>query len=58
MDFSHPARTGQLRRQVQDFMDRYIVPAIPDWQREVDAGNPHHAFMVDLMVLARDEGLW
>jgi acyl-CoA dehydrogenase len=58
MDFSHPARTGQLRRQVQDFMDRYIVPAIPDWQREVDAGNPHPAFMEDLKVLARDEGLW
>ncbi len=58
MDFSYSERTGQLRRQVQDFMDRYVIPSIPDWQREVAAGNPHPALVEDLKTLARDEGLW
>ena len=47
-----------LHRQLTQFMDRYVVPAMPDWSREVAAGNPHPALMEDLKALAREEGLW
>ena len=58
MDFSYSPRTEELRRKVQDFMDRYIIPAIPRWQIEVAGGHPHPDFMEDLKTLAQDEGLW
>ncbi|MBM4220377.1 MAG: acyl-CoA dehydrogenase [Gammaproteobacteria bacterium] len=58
MDFAYSPRVDELRRKVQDFMDRYIIPAIPQWQREVDAGNSHPALIEDIKTLAREEGLW
>lgn len=39
-------------------MDRYILPAMPLWDKEVAAGQPHPSFMEDLKALAREEGLW
>ena len=58
MDFEYSPRVQALHRQVTQFMDRYVVPAMPDWSREVASGNPHPALMEDLKTLAREEGLW
>jgi acyl-CoA dehydrogenase len=58
MDFEYTPRTQQLRGQVSEFMERHVVPAMPLWEQEVAAGNPHPGFMADLKALARDAGLW
>jgi len=58
MDFEYSPRVQALHRKVTQFMDRYVVPAMPEWSREVAAGNPHPALMEDLKTLAREEGLW
>lgn len=58
MDFEYTPRVEALRHQLTQFMDRYVVPAMADWSREVAAGNPHPALMEDLKTLAREEGLW
>lgn len=58
MDFEYSPRVQSLHRKVTQFMDRYVVPAMPEWSREVAAGNPHPALMEDLKTLAREEGLW
>ena len=54
MDFEYSPRVQALHRQVTQFMDRYVVPAMPEWSREVAAGNPHPALMEDLKTLARE----
>ena len=37
MDFEYTPRTADLRRQVLEFMERYIIPAMPrtrvNWRR-------------------------
>ena len=58
MDFAYSPRMLSLQHQLTQFMDRYVLPAMSDWTREVAAGNPHPALMEDLKELARDEGLW
>jgi acyl-CoA dehydrogenase len=58
MDFAYSSRVEALRAQLGRFMDRHVLPAAPEWQREVEAGNPHPQVMEQLKALARDEGLW
>lgn len=58
MDFAYSPRVEDFRSKVGAFMENYVVPAIPDWDKEVADGNPHPAFMEDLKTLAREEGLW
>jgi acyl-CoA dehydrogenase len=58
MDFEYSPRVERLRRQVQDFMEDRVLPAIPQWRHDVAAGNPHPPCMEDLKALARAEGLW
>ncbi|MFO1293779.1 MAG: acyl-CoA dehydrogenase family protein [Rubrivivax sp.] len=58
MDFAYSPKVEELRSRVAAFMDRYIVPQIPEWERLTAAGDPHPPFMEDLKTLARDEGLW
>lgn len=58
MDFAYTDRVETLRTQVQDFMDRHVLPSVPEWQREVDAGNPHPDVIEQMKALARDQGLW
>ncbi|MBW7851598.1 MAG: acyl-CoA dehydrogenase family protein [Rhodospirillales bacterium] len=58
MDFEYSEKVEALRRRVRDFMDAYIVPAVPRWHQETSAGEAHPAFMEDLKALAREEGLW
>ncbi len=58
MDFSYSSKVEELRGRIGDFMERYIVPLIPDWGQTTAAGNPHPPFMEDLKALAREAGLW
>lgn len=58
MDFAYTARVEALRAQLQEFMDRHVLPSVPEWQHDVDAGNAHPEVMEHLKALARDEGLW
>jgi acyl-CoA dehydrogenase len=58
MDFEFFPRTRELQRQLQQFMDSWIVPAMPRYAQEVAAGARHPAFLEDLKQLAKAEGLW
>jgi acyl-CoA dehydrogenase len=58
MDFEYSPRVEQLRQQVREFMDEYVVPRMSEYNREVAGGNRHPAFIEDLKSLARSEGLW
>ena len=61
MDFAYTEKVNQLRRQVSDFMDRYILPSRKVHREQIAAsGNPfHHAEILDeLKAIARAEGLW
>lgn len=58
MHFQYSDKVIQLQARVQDFMERYILPAIPEWMREVQGGNPHPQVMEDLKALAKSEQLW
>ncbi len=58
MDFSCTDKVEQLRFRTSQFLDRYIIPAMPEWAARTADGEAHPAFMEDLKALARDEGLW
>lgn len=61
MDFAYTEKVERLRKQLNDFMNRYIYPNEQTFHDQVAAsGNPHHhAEIVDeLKVKARAEGLW
>lgn len=58
MDFAYTEKVEILRCQVENFMERYVVPAIPDWEAAVAAGDPHPPLMENMKQLAREEGLW
>lgn len=58
MDFSYSAKVEGLRGRLSDFMARYIVPAIPEWERLTATGDAHPSFMEDLKAIAREDGLW
>src|SRR5215469_8422805 len=61
MDFAYSEKVNTLRRQVSDFMDRYIYPNEQTYHDQVAAAsNPHdHAPVVDeLKAKAKKEGLW
>ena len=61
MDFAYSEKVKGLRKQLNDFMQRFIYPNEQTYQDQIAAsGNPHHhAEIVDeLKVKARAEGLW
>lgn len=58
MDFTYSEKTEQLRAQLTNFMDTYVVPRIGEWNAEVHAGQYPVSFMEDLKSLAKEEGLW
>ena len=61
MDFAYTEKVNQLRRQVADFMDRYILPNREVYRDQIVAsGNPVHQPEVldELKAIARAEGLW
>jgi acyl-CoA dehydrogenase len=61
MEFAYSDKVNGLRKQLNDFMSRYIYPNEQTFHDQIAAsGNPHHhAEIVDeLKVKARAEGLW
>lgn len=58
MDFEYSDRVNELRRQVEDFLDRYMLPYNAEWQREATAGRYPMHIMEPLKQIARAEGLW
>ncbi|MEV4037460.1 acyl-CoA dehydrogenase family protein [Streptomyces umbrinus] len=61
MDFGLSPRTDELRARMTAFMDEYVLPAEPVYDRQLaQAGNPHELppVMRELKERARAEGLW
>src|SRR5438876_762217 len=61
MEFAYSDKVNGLRKQLNDFMNRYIYPNEPTFHDQIaTSGNPHHhAEIIDeLKVKARAEGLW
>ncbi len=58
MDFEFSPRTENLRRQLLEFMERYIIPAMPRYASELAAGSRHPRVVEELKPVARSEGLW
>ncbi|MFD3308771.1 acyl-CoA dehydrogenase family protein [Streptomyces sp. NPDC058694] len=61
MDFGLSPRTDELRSRMAAFMDEYVLPAEPVYDRQLaQAGNPHELppIMRELKGKARAEGLW
>jgi len=58
MDFAYSPRVEEMRRRLGDFMDNYVLPRVPDYERAVSADTWPPLFLDDLKALARSEGLW
>lgn len=58
MDFGYSAKVQELRRQVRQFLDDYIVPRLAEYNASVKRGEYPPAFMSDLKALAKYDGLW
>ncbi|MCP5265681.1 MAG: acyl-CoA dehydrogenase family protein [Burkholderiaceae bacterium] len=58
MDFAYSDKVLALQRRVTDFMEDHIVPANPQWQRDVQAGIFPPPVMADLKAYAKSEGMW
>ncbi|MGX1910647.1 acyl-CoA dehydrogenase family protein [Streptomyces phaeochromogenes] len=61
MDFGLSPRTDELRSRMAAFMDEYVLPAEPVYDRQLaQADNPHELPSVirELKEKARAEGLW
>src|SRR5438270_14046212 len=61
MDFAYSEKVKGLRKQLNDFMHRFIYPNEQTYQDQIAAsGNPHHhaEIVAERKVKARAEGLW
>jgi acyl-CoA dehydrogenase len=58
MDFAYSSKVDGLRRRLLAFMDQHVIPQIPAWQREVEAGAWPPALLEALKREARTQGLW
>ena len=58
MDFDYPPHALALRRRMDDFLERYVLPHNAAWHQSVAQGVYPPPFMDDLKALARSEGLW
>ncbi|MDI1235967.1 MAG: acyl-CoA dehydrogenase family protein [Polaromonas sp.] len=58
MDFNHSPRAMALRRQLEAFMQQYLLPYNAAWHRSVQEGIYPPPFLEDLKTLAREAGLW
>ncbi|MDP3249259.1 MAG: acyl-CoA dehydrogenase, partial [Polaromonas sp.] len=58
MDFNHSPRALALRRQLEAFMQQYLLPYNAAWHRSVQEGIYPPPFLEDLKALAREAGLW
>lgn len=53
MDFEFSPRTEGLRRQLQEFLERYVIPAMPRYVSELAAGSRHPSIVEELKQVAR-----
>lgn len=58
MDFEHSPRAQALLRQLDAFLQTYVLPHNAAWHQAVQAGPYPPPFLEDLKTLAREEGLW
>ncbi len=60
MDFAYSPKVQALRERVTAFMDAYVYPAEPVFERQVAEGDRWQptAIMEQLKAQARAEGLW
>ena len=58
MDFQYSDKPRALQRQLQDFMDRHVLPHHRQWHDQAEAGTHPTQLLDDLKALARSEGLW
>ncbi len=58
MNFGYSPQVQALRRRLEDFIDRYVLPYNGAWHHAVAQGIFPPPFMNDLKALARSEGLW
>jgi acyl-CoA dehydrogenase len=61
MDFAYSEKINAFRKQLNDFMDRYIYPSEKTYREQITAsGDPHHhAEIIDeLKIKAKEQGLW
>ena len=61
MDFAYSEKVNEFRKQLNDFMERYIYPNEQTYRDQITAsGNPHHHTEIidELKVKARAQGLW
>ncbi len=58
MEFDYSPEVQTLRRRLEDFIDRYVLPYNAAWHRSVAEGIFPPPFMSDLKALAKSEGLW
>lgn len=60
MDFAYDARTEELRERLLAFMDEFVYPAEPVFERQLHEGEPWTIPPVieDLKREARSRGLW
>ncbi len=58
MHFELPAKTQELQPRLEAFMRDHILPAVPRFARDVEAGLFPPPWMEDLKREARDQGLW
>ncbi|KJY28632.1 acyl-CoA dehydrogenase, partial [Streptomyces sp. NRRL S-495] len=62
MDFSYDRRTLELRKRLEEFMDRHVYPAEPVLAAQLaDPARPRWEIppvVADLRVEARKQGLW
>ncbi|MHB8950365.1 MAG: acyl-CoA dehydrogenase family protein [Rhodoferax sp.] len=58
MNFDYSPQVQNLRRRLEDFIDRFVLPYNGAWHNAVAQGIFPPPFMNDLKALARSEGLW
>ena len=58
MDFDYSPQVQARRQQLEEFIDRYVLPYNGAWHRSVAQGIFPPPFMDDLKALAKAEGLW
>jgi acyl-CoA dehydrogenase len=58
MDFAYSPKVEELRGRVLAFMENHVVPEIPAWTREVEAGRYPPSMIEPLKEKAKAGGLW
>lgn len=58
MNFEHSPCAQALLRQLDQFLQTYVLPHNAAWHQAVQDGHYPPPFLEDLKTLAREEGLW